>query len=357
MAVPLPTGTRWVADLPDGSTTQAGLPTGTRGRLPGRMYIPPPIAASTAEGILTALASPSTIAAFTATGDLAGTQAPAPVAAFAGEGVYAIPTDRLDADGVATGELAATAAPVTYAAFSATGALSGIQAPAPTADFTATGEMVIPTSAAIAPLTGEGSLGATAVPTALAQFTASTSTTVTNYPAATAAFTGAGSLTAPLVASSTAPFTGAGTLGATAMTFTPSGMNKSGSYTMTTSYAEVTTWTADTGTYPGSSLSGNGLVAQGSTSNATVTAQIAVQLPGNSQTQNVDIQFYKNGSLIGTAPASPVACPVSTTTNVLGTLTGVSLAQGDVITIRTKKTNSFSATVVATNTWVRLLPP
>lgn len=140
--------------------------------------------------------------------------------------------------------------------------------------------------------------------------------------------------------------------------FTPSGMNKSGSYTMTTSYAEVPSWTADTGTYPGSSLSGNGLVVQSTISNATVTAQIAVQLPGNSQTQNVDIQFYKNGSsLLGTAPASPVACPVSATTNVLGSLTNVSLAQGDVITIRTKKSNSFAATVVATNSWVRITAP
>ncbi|MEV6219814.1 hypothetical protein [Nocardia sp. NPDC051833] len=357
MAVPLPTGTRWVADLPDGGTTTAGLPGGTRAMLPGRMYVPPPIAASTAEGILTALASPTTTAAFTSTGTLTGVQAPASTAAFAGEGVYAIPTDRLDADGVATGELAAAAAPVTYAAFSASGGLSGLQAPAPAAVFSATGEMVIPTSAAVAPLTAEGHLAATAVPTALAQFSASTDLTVTNYPAATAPFTGAGTLSAPLVASSTAPFSGAGTLGATASSFKSSGMNKSGSYTMTTSYAEVPTWTADTGTYPGSSLSGNGLVVQVA-GTGNLSAQIAVQLPGNSQTQNVDIQFYKNGTtLLGTAPASPVACTVNTTTNVLGTLTGVTLAQGDVITIRTKKTNSFSATVVATNTWVRILAP
>ncbi len=357
MAVPLPTGTRWVADLPDGGTTTARLPGGTRAMLPGRMYIPPPIAASTAEGILTALASPTTTAAFTATGVLDGIQAPAPAAVFAGTGTYAIPTDRLDADAAATGELQAAAAPVTYAAFSATGVLAGDQAPATAAVFSATGEMVIPTSAAVAPLSAEGQLSATAIPTALAQFTASADLAVTNYPASAATFTAAGALATPLVASSTAPFTGAGTLGATASSFKSSGMTKSGSYTMTTSYAEVPTWTADTGTYPGSSLSGNGLVVQVA-GTGNLSAQIAVQLPGNSQTQNVDIQFYKNGTtLLGTAPASPVACPVNATTNVLGTLTGITLAQGDVITIRTRKTNSFSATVVATNTWVRILAP
>lgn len=355
MAVPLPTGTRWVADVPDGSTTQAGLPTGTRGRLPGRMYIPPPIAASTAEGTLTVLASPAATAAFTATGTLAGTQAPALAAEFAGEGVYAIPTDRLQAEAGAAGELQAAAAPVTYAAFSASGALSGIQAAAPTADFTATGEMVIPTSAAIAPLTGEGSLGATAVPTALAQFSASTSMTVTNYPAASASFTGAGSLAAPLVASTTAPFTGAGTLSAVAVTFTPSGMNKSGTYNPGTTYAEVPGWTADTATYPGSSLSGNGLIVQGNISNGTISGQLSCQVPSNSTTHSVDMQFYKNGTtLLGTT--TPVSCPAGVTTVVTGSLTNVNLVAGDIITVRTKKSNAFGLTVT-TASWVRLLPP
>lgn len=358
MAVPLPTGTRWVADVPDGSTTQAGLPTGTRGRLPGRMYIPPPIAASTAEGTLSATAIPSTTAAFTAEGLLTGTQAPALAAEFVGTGMFVVPTDRLRADGTALGVFQASAAPVTTAQFSASGLLSAIQAAAPAAAFSASGELLIPTSVAIAPLSAAGELQATAVPAALAQFSASATLTGSMLPTAAATFTAAGTLSGPIVASTAAPFTGAGTLSATAITLNPSGMNKNGSYTMSTSYTEVPSWTADTATYPGSSLSGNGLVVQGTTTNAVITAQIAVQLPGNSQKQNVDIQIYRNGStLLGTVPASPVACPVSTTTNVTGSLSNVSLNAGDVITIRTRKTNSFSATVVATNTWVRITPP
>ena len=301
----LPSRPRSRTSLPGGATTSAALPRGTRAVLPpGSLYEPPPLAHFSGVGTLSAVAIPCTTAVFTGSGGLAAIAAPVATAGFAGEGTFSVPTNDTNADFAGAGTLTATAIPCATAVF-----------------------------------TGAGILSAGVVATA------------------TAPFSGSGTLTGPAVPSATAAFTSAGTLSATAVVFTPSGMNKNGSYTMTTSYAEVPAWTADTATYPGSTLSGNGLVAQATISNATVTAQIAVQLPGNSQTQNVDIQFYRNGSLIGTAPASPVACPVNATTNVLGTLTGVSLTAGDVITIRTKKTNSFSATVVATNTWVRLLPP
>ncbi|TDP29744.1 hypothetical protein [Nocardia ignorata] len=356
MRAPLPTGTRWVAALPDGGTTQAALPTGTRARLPGRFYIPPPIAASTAEGTLTAQAAPVTTAAFTATGSLTGTQAPAPAADFVGVGTFQVPTDRLLADGTATGLFEATAAPVTLAQFTAEGLLEGIQVAAPAAAFTAEGEMVIPTSAAIAPLSTEGHLEATAAPVTLAQFTATADLLGATYGSTAAQFSAAGSAAAPLVASTTAPFTSTGTLGAAAVTFQPSGMNKSAGTTIGTSYAVVPNWTAETATYPGSTLSGHGLVVIGSTANGRVEVSLVVANGSFSQVATVTLRFHLNGNATPFHTSAGTNVPANGSATVTTFVTGVTLAGGDVITVQAISTAATNARTINSG-WLRITQP
>lgn len=105
--------------------------------------------------------------------------------------------------------------------------------------------------------------------------------------------------------------------------FAPSGMTKSGSaQALTTSYAVITSWTADTGTYPGSTLSGNGVLVQGSKSGATVAASL-VLTGGFSYT--VTCRILINGSVAATGSGtSGTPATVSTSATV---------ANGDVVTV------------------------
>lgn len=338
MSAPLPTGTRWVAATPGTTTTIGALPTGTRARLPSGMYVPPPIAASTAEGILIASAIPSTTAAFTTTGALEAGSAPTLAAVFTAEGVFVFPTDRLDALSSTTGTLGATAVPTALAQFTATGSLSGVQAAAPTAEFTAVGELLIPTSQATGLLEGEGQLAATAVPTALAEFTATAGLTTTTYGSSVAAFTAAGTTSAPLVASAGAPFSGAGTLGAVAVSFAPSGMTKNGSVAWTTGTAWVTiqNWTANTGTYPGSSVDGSHrLVVQGSKTGATISGQAAYTGGGFARTHSIRV-VDQTGAVIATGAPN-----TNTSGNCTVTATGVNLS--GITALELQMSGDFSA--------------
>lgn len=105
--------------------------------------------------------------------------------------------------------------------------------------------------------------------------------------------------------------------------FAPSGMTKSGSaQVVTTSYAVVTSWTADTATYPGSTLSGSGVLAQGTKTGATVAASLALT-GGFSYTATCRILI--NGSVAATGSGtSGTPVTVSTTANIV---------TGDVVTV------------------------
>ncbi|MFD6400838.1 hypothetical protein [Nocardia sp. NPDC060249] len=275
-------------------------------------------------------------------------------AVFTAEGVFVFPTDRLGAVSSTTGTLGATAVPSTLAQFTAIAALSGVQAAAPTAAFTAVGELLIPTSQAIGLLEGEGQLAATAVPTALAQFTATAGLSSTTYGTAAAPFTAAGALAASVVASSTAPFSGAGTVAAAATAFTESGMNKSGTtQAITNAMAQITGFTADTTGYPGSTISGSALVVNGSGTGKTLTARVQ-WVPGSGNNHTVSARIMKNGTLVGTA-----GTPVTTSPSVVTVTTDV--ASGDLITVQVLDTgpwanSSFKANVsTGTGTYVRSL--
>lgn len=128
-------------------------------------------------------------------------------------------------------------------------------------------------------------------------------------------------------------------------------MNKSGtSAVLTTSYQTITGWTADTSGYPGSSLSGNGLSANGSKTGATLSTTCAV---ANSTAAGltVTLQLMVNG--VAKVAGSPTSVTGFATTNV--SLSGnTNVASGDVITLQALGNSGTYLTIVASGTFVRI---
>lgn len=134
-------------------------------------------------------------------------------------------------------------------------------------------------------------------------------------------------------------------------TFAPSGMNKSGTQQVTGTMAQVTGWTADTGTYPGSTISGSALVVNGAGPSKTLTARIA-WTPGAGG-NDCAIQIKRNGTLLATGAYSTSSPSTVSTTDTV--------ADGDLITIEVRDQSawagtSYKATIQAgTGTYVRCL--
>ncbi|WP_157119808.1 hypothetical protein [Nocardia xishanensis] len=188
------------------------------------------------------------------------------------------------------------------AQFTAVGDLSAIGAPAVTAGFSGVGEFSVPMNEGDALFEAVGALAVSATPSCTATFSGTGILSALGVPAATAALSGAGTLSATGYPTATVAFSGAGTLSATAVTFSPSGMTKNGTQTwaVNSTWTTITSWTANTGTYPGSSVDGSHrLVVQGSKSNATVAAQVPFtgSFGGTHQIRVVD----QNGTVIGSA--------------------------------------------------------
>lgn len=126
--------------------------------------------------------------------------------------------------------------------------------------------------------------------------------------------------------------------------FAPSGMTKSGSdYGLTTSYTTITTWTADTTNFPGSTVSSNGVVAQG-TKTATVAASLALT-GGFSYTASVRILV--NGGVVATGTGTEdTPMTVSTSTAIV---------TGDIVTVQGTASGIDNPSVATgANSWVRI---
>lgn len=89
--------------------------------------------------------------------------------------------------------------------------------------------------------------------------------------------------------------------------FNPSGMFKNGGQNSITSsiWVPITAWTADTGTYPGSTITSDGLNAQGTKTGATITANIPYTCPGSSLGAQARIKV--NGTVVATGTATGLA--------------------------------------------------
>lgn len=124
-------------------------------------------------------------------------------------------------------------------------------------------------------------------------------------------------------------------------------MTKSGAHTLTTSYAAVQNWAADTSNYPGSTVSSHGIVVQGSNTNATIAASCPYT---SSLGCTVALRLFKNGSQV--AQGSTTASGTSGTATV--SLTGQTVSNGDVFTIQAIASNNFGSISAGTSTWVRV---
>ncbi|MEV0031450.1 hypothetical protein [Nocardia sp. NPDC050793] len=229
--------------------------------------------------------------------------------------------------------------------------------------FTGSGTLTAPTRIALpAALAGSGELSAVVIGgyPAAAAFAGSGALAAVIVPKAqaAAALTGSGELTAQLATfTAAAALTGSGTLSATAQAgFQPSGMNKNGnSAQLSTSYTEVTSWTADTTGYPGSTVSSNALVANGSKAAAIVSASVIV---ANSQFGTVwcRLALYRNGVLLheGSETTVPAAGTATVTVNVTSPVT-TSITSGDLITLQARAQMVSSITVQGgTSSWVHI---
>ncbi|MFC4124950.1 hypothetical protein [Nocardia rhizosphaerae] len=143
---------------------------------------------------------------------------------------------------------------------------------------------------------------------------------------------------------------GAIVTGGRGLPFFPSGMTKNGnSSALPNTFTKVTAWTADTGTYPGSSVVSDNLVVQGPKSGATISASIVIA--NSSSAQNAQIQLKIGSTIIATSTATSVPTFGSATLTCSGP---ADVALGDQITLEAKSTSGFNLTVSGgVNTWVR----
>lgn len=112
--------------------------------------------------------------------------------------------------------------------------------------------------------------------------------------------------------------------------FQPSGMTKNGSQSITTSFADITGWTADTSNYPGSTVNSNtSLVAQGAKTGATLTANIPFGSGTYTFGTGTQVRILVNGSVVGTGTAVQASSGTATCT-----VTGQTIADGDLVKVQ-----------------------
>ncbi|MFD4457714.1 hypothetical protein [Nocardia sp. NPDC058480] len=315
--------------------------------------------------VATLITKPGVYANFTGRGSLtASIRAKVPViAAFTGEGSVDL-TGSLPARFTGAGGFAAVAYPgkVLTADFTGSGALTAPVVPVGTTDApftgsgTATGAIAVPVTAEF---TGSGALSATVlggIPVAAA-FTGSgaLAASSTFQYAIAAPFTGSGQLGVQQhTFSVNAPFTGSGTLSAVvAPQFNPSRMTKNGnSPNPGTSFSLITSWTADTGGYPGSSVSSNGLVVQNTKTGATVATSI-VASNAAAGAINMTIRLKVGTNVVATS--APTSVPAFGGTATIATSGLWDVVAGDLITLEAMVSAGVNASVTGgANSWVRI---
>jgi hypothetical protein len=129
--------------------------------------------------------------------------------------------------------------------------------------------------------------------------------------------------------------------------FAPSGMTKNGTFAIQGGYTKVTSWTADTTNYPGSTVVSDGLVVQAANSSATITANIPWT---GSLSMTVTVRIKVGATVVATGTG--VSGTSGTSTAVA---TGQTLSAGDNITVEAISTQANFGTVTSgTGTYVRV---
>lgn len=195
--------------------------------------------------------------------------------------------------------------------------------------------LVIPTATATAqahvPVIGTTGSFNVGIPTAIASAAALQPAVAVSATIAPPVATASGAALAPVVSrgATITPPVAAATAAATApvvavAVFAPSGMSKNGTQTWQTSatWIPITSWTANTGTYPGSSVASDRLVVQGSKTNATISASIPFSGGIFSSAHTVRL-VTQSGTVIATGAAVNANSGTCTVTANNVNLTGI----------------------------------
>ncbi|WP_395704711.1 hypothetical protein [Rhodococcus ruber] len=204
-------------------------------------------------------------------------------------------------------------------------------------------------------VTGSGSAAATVVPVVSPVVAVSGSGTgaativpVVN-PAGGASASGTASATVVPVGVGTITASGSGAAGATVVgvnSFTPTGMTKSGSQTFVNSEIQVSGFSADTSSFPGSVVqSGTTLVVQGGKADATVAASAVGD--GSSSSRQFWASLRLNGAEVASAQGS--------NTSTLSLAATVDVVDGDLITLHVVRTSGSGNASIGSGTWVRCM--
>ncbi|MGI5222507.1 hypothetical protein [Nocardia sp. CA-290969] len=136
--------------------------------------------------------------------------------------------------------------------------------------------------------------------------------------------------------------------------FLPSGMNKSGNQTIPNSTLTlIINWTADTATFPGSSVSSNGLVAQRNASAATLAVEWSVQNSGFTAV-TVEVDFRVNTVSLGAPFIQSFVVDGSSTQIRTASVAGIALAEGDVVTVWARGVSGGGTRTLQTGGWMRI---
>ncbi|MFC9966351.1 hypothetical protein ACFVH4_19150 [Nocardia ignorata] len=137
--------------------------------------------------------------------------------------------------------------------------------------------------------------------------------------------------------------------------FLPSGMTKNGNQALTTTFAKVLAWTADTSNYPGSSIASDGLVVQSTRTGVTVAANI-VMTNASAGATNGFIQVKVGATVV--ASAGPISVPGFNGTATLTCSGPADVLAGDNITLEARIAVANSVSVTGgVNSWVRVTAP
>ncbi|WP_405166710.1 hypothetical protein OG203_17390 [Nocardia sp. NBC_01499] len=123
--------------------------------------------------------------------------------------------------------------------------------------------------------------------------------------------------------------TGTGTFSmAVAPPFSPSGMSKGGDQRLTGNWLDITGWYADTASYPGSTVDGDALLAQGTALDVVVSASIPYRIANGFGSPRQAVQLVVNGVVVATG---------SDATGWSGTMTATATTRieaGDRVTVQ-----------------------
>ncbi|MFC9994585.1 hypothetical protein [Nocardia sp. NPDC127526] len=174
------------------------------------------------------------------------------------------------------------------------------------------------------------------------------SASVVPYLSAAAAFGTIGTSMSTNVGPIPATAIGVGTLSAAvAPAFRPSGMTKNGDQSLTGDWTDIYGWIADTGSFPGSTINGNGLVVQGTELKAVISATVPYVIASGFGGPRQAVRLLVNGEEVAKSQE------VSGWSGTMTATASLRVNAGDRVTIQGWSSHN-AAVRNGTGTWVRI---